>query len=216
MSRKKIGGSATARMSPQDFRRIALAMDGAVEGAHMGHPDFRVNRRIFATLHPDDAWGMVTLTRDEQQTFVSGHPAAFAPEAGAWGRQGCTKVRLDSVDEETLGEAMTLAWQHASTVDATRRRTAGAARPRVPSMIDQPPQPLRGGGSLALRLRHGRRGDTVDGLHEHHAFPGVGVLRIATRTLRYRADARVMRRCLTACVLHHTPRLPPVRGYCRP
>ena len=36
-----------------EFRRIALGMKDAVEGAHMGHPDFRVNGRIFATLHAD-------------------------------------------------------------------------------------------------------------------------------------------------------------------
>ena len=37
-------------------------MEGAVEGAHMGHPDFRVNARIFATIHPDQQFGMVKLT----------------------------------------------------------------------------------------------------------------------------------------------------------
>jgi hypothetical protein len=34
-------------MTPAGFRRIALGMEGAVEGAHMAHPDFRVNKRIF-------------------------------------------------------------------------------------------------------------------------------------------------------------------------
>ena len=32
-------------LKADDFRRIALEMKGAVEGAHMGHPDFRVNGR---------------------------------------------------------------------------------------------------------------------------------------------------------------------------
>ena len=92
-----------------EFRRIALGMDGAIESAHMGHPDFRANGRIFATLHQDHLYGMVKLTPDQQQTFVRAHPAAFAPENGAWGREGCTRVRLAAVDEDTLGEAMTLA-----------------------------------------------------------------------------------------------------------
>lgn len=78
--------------------------------AHMGHPDFRVNGRIFATLHADDAWGMVKLTPEQQQEFIARDPS-FVPEKGAWGRQGCTAVRLDAVDEDTLGEALTLAWQ---------------------------------------------------------------------------------------------------------
>ena len=108
-------------MDDSDFRRIALGMTDAVESAHMGHPDFRAKGRIFATLHHDRAWGMVKLTPDQQQAFMRDEPAAFKPEAGAWGRQGCTAVRLDVVDEETLGEALTLAWRNA--VEKTRGRS---------------------------------------------------------------------------------------------
>jgi hypothetical protein len=99
-------------LTHKDFRRIALGMKGAEEGAHMGHPDFRVNGRIFATLHEDLRFGMVKLTPEEQERFMQEDAASFAPEAGAWGRAGCTRVRIESVDEDTLGEAMTLAWQN--------------------------------------------------------------------------------------------------------
>jgi hypothetical protein len=99
-------------MTEKDFRRIALGMKDAVESAHMGHPDFRVNGRIFATLHHDRLWGMVKLPPDQQERFVRQDPGSFKPESGAWGRQGCTAVRLASVDEEMLGEALTLAWQN--------------------------------------------------------------------------------------------------------
>ena len=99
-------------MQEKDFRRIALGMAGAVEGAHMGHPDFRVNNRIFATLHDDRAFGMVSLTPAQQQQLMHAHPDAFAPESGAWGRAGSTRVTLASIHEETLGEAVTLAWQN--------------------------------------------------------------------------------------------------------
>lgn len=108
-------------MSPNDFRRMALGMDNAVEGAHMGHPDFRANGRIFATLHPDHTFGMVKLTPEQQEKFVRDDPKTFAPESGAWGRQGCTSVRLASADEDTLGEAMTLAWQN-TVKKAARKR----------------------------------------------------------------------------------------------
>jgi hypothetical protein len=99
----------------EDFRRVALGMADAVEGAHMGHPDFRVNNRIFATLHADNKVGMVKLTPEQQKRFIEETPAAFAPESGAWGRSGCTSVRLDAVDGDTLGEAMTLAWRNIAT-----------------------------------------------------------------------------------------------------
>lgn len=103
---------ALSAATAQRFRRMALALEGAVEGAHMGHPDFRVDTRIFASLHDDNQFGMVKLTPDQQAAFLEDHPAAFAPEAGAWGRSGCTRVILKTVDEDALGEALTLAWRN--------------------------------------------------------------------------------------------------------
>jgi len=115
-------------LKAQDFRRTALGMTDAVERAHMGHPDFRVNNRIFATLHADNKVGMVKLTPDQQKRFVEQAPAAFVPENGAWGRSGCTSVRLEAVDGDTLGEAMTLAWQNAADKNASPRRTQRTQR----------------------------------------------------------------------------------------
>jgi hypothetical protein len=102
-------------MTPAGFRRIALGMDGAIESAHMGHPDFRANGKIFATLHADMKHGMVRLSPEQQQAFIRDAPDAFSPEAGAWGRAGCTKVTLKVVSEDALGDAMTLAWQNSAT-----------------------------------------------------------------------------------------------------
>jgi hypothetical protein len=97
-------------------------MGDAIESAHMGHPDFRANGKIFATLSADDKQGMVKLTPEQQQEIVREGPGTFAPASGAWGRQGCTMVRLASADEATVGEAMTLAWQNAFKTPAARRR----------------------------------------------------------------------------------------------
>jgi len=84
-------------------------MHGAIERAHLGHPDFRANGRIFATLHSNDQWGMVKLTPEEQQEVMRESPATFVPSSGAWGRQGCTNVRLKSADEAMVRGAMILA-----------------------------------------------------------------------------------------------------------
>ncbi|HYT73656.1 MAG TPA: MmcQ/YjbR family DNA-binding protein [Vicinamibacterales bacterium] len=108
-------------MTPAGIRRIALGLKEVVEQAHHGHPDFRIGGRIFATLaYPDKKWGMVSLTPAQQQTWVREHPGAFVPVKGAWGEQGATEVRLDAVDEEALGEALTLAWQNAVAKGPTR------------------------------------------------------------------------------------------------
>lgn len=127
-------------MTPSEFRRIALSLANAVEGAHMGHADFRVSGKIFATLsYPDKNCGMVVLSPDQQQEYVQKDPDTFVPASGAWGRAGCTIVRLGSVDEETIGEAMTLAWQNAlqkikaSQLKTKRRRStrSRASKPRA-------------------------------------------------------------------------------------
>ena len=117
-------------MTADDFRRIALAMTDATEGAHMGHPDFRVGGRIFATLHADLQWGMVKLTPEQQRDVITSHPGTFEPEKGAWGLQGCTAVRLAAVDEDTLGEALTLAWRNCREKPPPSRRTRKPAGPR--------------------------------------------------------------------------------------
>lgn len=103
---------------------MALALEGATEGAHMGHPDFRAHGRIFATLHQDRKSGMVALTPDQQQRFMDAS-AAFTAETGAWGRGGSTRVDLHAADDEAVGEALTLAWQNAEA-KAKRPARAGA------------------------------------------------------------------------------------------
>src|SRR3954466_15860753 len=115
-------------MNSKDFRRIALGMDGAVEGSHMNHPDFRANGKIFATIHIDTTQGMVKLTPEQQERFMREHPGMFEPAAGAWGRGGSTMVKFAKATEDAVGEAMTLAWQgiarQASHDSAIRRRKA--------------------------------------------------------------------------------------------
>ena len=98
-------------MTAEDFRRITLALDGAIEKSHMGHPDFRVNGRIFATLDAQEEWGVVMLTPEEQREFMRGATKVFVRAAGAWGRQGCTRIRLAVADEPTVRSAVITAWE---------------------------------------------------------------------------------------------------------
>lgn len=114
-------------MTAADFRRIALGMEGAVESSHMDHPDFRVNNRIFATLTHDEKLGMVSLSPEAQQGFMREHPSAFSPVNGSWGLQGATRVHLESVEEDALGEAMTFAWRLAVAKGPTKSRAKSPA-----------------------------------------------------------------------------------------
>jgi len=100
-------------MTPEGFRRLALSMPEASESAHMGHPDFRVRGKIFATLWwPDGEWGMVKLTPEQQEAFVSAEPAVFAPVKGTWGRRGATSVLLRAARTKSLRIALTAAWRN--------------------------------------------------------------------------------------------------------
>lgn len=100
-------------MTADEFRKIALGLPEVSEGSHMGHPDFRVGAKIFATLGvPDSGWGMVKLTPDEQELFLQIEPGAFQPVPGGWGRQGATNVRLRSAKKRTVREALLTAWRN--------------------------------------------------------------------------------------------------------
>jgi hypothetical protein len=109
-------------MTGDDFRRITLALEGAIEKAHMGHPDFRVNGRIFATLDAREEWGVVMLTPAEQRELMRAAKKVFVPAPGAWGRQGSTKIRLDEADEPTVRSAVLMAWERIKEMPPSRSR----------------------------------------------------------------------------------------------
>jgi hypothetical protein len=110
-------------MTADDFRRLALAMPGAVESAHMRHPDFRVGKTIFATLgYPKEGYAMVKLAREQQSVLVSAEPFMFAPASGAWGRNGATIVTLAHVDEAAAADAIRMAWSRC-TVDGAGKQS---------------------------------------------------------------------------------------------
>ena len=103
------------------FRRLALSLPGAVESSHMGHPDFRLNGRIFATLSAQEkGCGMVKLTPEQQQSFVAEQPEVFAPVPGGWGRMGSTLVHLDAAAEALIAGALSTA--HHNLVKKPLRR----------------------------------------------------------------------------------------------
>ena len=107
------------------FRSAALALPGVVEGLHQGHADFRAGKRIFATLgYPDQDWGMVKLTREQQAMLVEAEPEIFRPVPGGWGRQGNTNVRLAKADQTTLRSALTLAWSNVAPKPRPKARKA--------------------------------------------------------------------------------------------
>jgi len=100
-------------VSVSRFRKVALGLPEAVEGSHQGHADFRVGKRVFATLgYPDESWGMVKLTPEQQTILVEAEPDIFRPVPGGWGKGGSTNVRLAKADPKTLQSALAMAWRN--------------------------------------------------------------------------------------------------------
>ncbi len=116
-------------MTPADFRRLALSLEGAEEGSHMGAADFRVGGRIFATLAAvSQGYGNLMLTPEQQATFVAEAPEVFLPIAGGWGRNGATHVRLTAANEDLLLGALRTAWKIRVKKNASVRRRTGKVR----------------------------------------------------------------------------------------
>lgn len=99
-------------MTPDDYRSLALGFPDAEERSHMGHPDFRVGGKIFATLWPDDDWGMVKLTPDQQAEFIQQYPKTFEPISGGWGAKGATRVILPKANTTAVRLALAAAWRN--------------------------------------------------------------------------------------------------------
>lgn len=99
-------------MNADDFRRIALSLEGAEESSHMGAPDFRLQGKIFATLASQhQGYGNLKLTPEQQADFVRELPEVFLPIPGGWGRMGMTHIRLAEASEDVLAGALRAAWQ---------------------------------------------------------------------------------------------------------
>ena len=121
-------------MGVNEFRRMALSLPEASESRHMGHPDFRVRGKIFATLgYPSAGWGVVKLTPDQQELFVQVEPEAFVPVKGAWGLRGATSVMLRAAPKGLVRKALIAAWCNTAPKSLARRfesRSSNATKSR--------------------------------------------------------------------------------------
>lgn len=125
-------------MTAEEFRRLALSLPEAAEGVHMGHADFRVGGKIFATLGaPDARFATVMLSSLDQDLLLQRESKVFSPAAGAWGRSGSTKVLLEAAALPVVALALESAWK--------RRAPARLAHARAA------PPPRRAGSALLKR-----------------------------------------------------------------
>jgi hypothetical protein len=109
-------------MTPRDFRRIALTLEGVEEYSHAGLPAFRVGGRKFASLASQaEGYGNLMLTVEQQAAFVEEAPEIFLPVPGGWGKMGHTHVRLAASSEDVLTGALRTAWKLRIEMNAKAR-----------------------------------------------------------------------------------------------
>ena len=120
-------------MTPADFQRIALSLEGVEEYSHAGFPGFRVEGRKFASLASQaEGFGNLQLTLEQQAAFVEEAPHIFLPIPGGWGKMGHTHIRLAAANEDILTGALRTAWKLRIEMNAKTRAKSG-------------PVPTRGG-----------------------------------------------------------------------
>ena len=95
----------------EQARLLALSLPGAEEKSHFHIPDFRVKNKIFATIHPDKNYIMVSLSLIDQSVFCAFDKEIIFPVPGGWGLKGATFINLKKVKKEMLKDALTTAWK---------------------------------------------------------------------------------------------------------
>ena len=118
-------------MTPADFRRIALSLEGVEEDTHAGLPTFRVGGRRFAGLASQaEGYGNLQLTPEQQAAFVVEAPEIFLPIPGGFGKMGHTHIRLAAASEDVLRGALRAAWEARREMNAKVDGKARAVKRR--------------------------------------------------------------------------------------
>jgi hypothetical protein len=94
----------------EQARRIFLEQPQAEEKSHMGHPDFRVGGRIFATLQPAKKVAVVMLSPADQSAAVQMNPEALTQKY--WGKKGYVEVNLARANAALLRALAQAAWRN--------------------------------------------------------------------------------------------------------
>ena len=91
-------------------RRIFLEQPEAEEKSHMGHPDFRVGGKIFATLWPTKNIAVVKLAIADQTGALQMNPEAL--KLKYWGKSPYLEVDLARANVALLRALAHAAWRN--------------------------------------------------------------------------------------------------------
>lgn len=93
-------------MTVSRAREILLGFEGAEEGAHHGHPDFRVRGKIFATLGSADGHAVLRLPLEFAEPLINRFRLV-----SRFGGMGWLAIELANADESEFSDLASLAHQ---------------------------------------------------------------------------------------------------------
>jgi hypothetical protein len=94
--------------TPDDFRRLALALPETEEAPHFESASFRVRGKIVATL--DGLSATLKLPVLVQEALIQSDPDRVSLPIH-WSRFGWTTVELAGFEEDRLADLLDLAWR---------------------------------------------------------------------------------------------------------
>ena len=92
------------------IKEIALSFPKTAEQPHFDKLSFKVGKKVFATYNGAHDRICVKLSAIDQDVFSSFDSSIIYPVPNKWGKQGWTLINLHKVLEETLIDALTMAY----------------------------------------------------------------------------------------------------------
>ncbi len=92
------------------FKQVALSFEEAAEQPHFEKTSFRINKKIFATLHIENEKATLKFSEADQAIFCLINKDLIYPAGGSWGKKGWTVVELKGIKTELLKQALTAAY----------------------------------------------------------------------------------------------------------
>lgn len=116
-------------MTLQEARIFALSLPEATEEPHFDYSSFRVRKKIFATVPPDELHLHLFVEEHAVGALVAEDPAAFAELW--WGKRLCgVRVHLPAANAVVVYELLEEAWRRKApkrltATPATQKNTSG-------------------------------------------------------------------------------------------
>ena len=126
MSTRKRAAKKTA-LTAARVRELVASFPETSESAHMGHPDFRVRNKIFATLTEDELRVNVKIAPANLDAIVRSNPDLFRDVwAGRW-----VGMDIDRVGEDVLYDLLEEAWLLTAPKSLAKTNSSGKRTERI-------------------------------------------------------------------------------------